>query len=288
MKKRVAAALVCAMCLLPMQALGEGIRLAASCVPAMLAGLSAGAEHVSLFIMPQAGYMEDYELAQTDYLRAQSADAVLLIGGGLESFDTMLYAQGLKPAIAAGEDIARMPGRVLDPDEDSTPAENPYVWLSPARWGQLVHGVSAALAQLDPAREAHYAQANDAAQEAVARVEQAMEAQLRAYTGRRVIVMHPALAYLCADAGLDVVMEIERDPSVIPYPADIEDISAMIAAYPDAVLVLEKGADKAFEGIGGRKTAVCDVLLRAPERLHADLWENTMLSNIEALAKALE
>lgn len=281
------AALLCALCLLPGQALGE-LRLAASCVPAQLACLSAGATQASLFIMPQAGYMEDYELAEADYLRAQSADAVVLIGGGLESFDTLLYAQGLKPAIAAGQDVERMPGRVIDPDEDDTPAENPYVWLSPERWGQIVHGVAAALAQLDAENAAQYTRANDEAQQAVACVRQAMEAQLRAYTGRRVIVMHPALAYLCEDAGLDVVMTIERDPAVIPYVADIEEIETLIAAYPDAVIVLETGASAAFANIGGRKTAICDVLLRAPQSLNADAWENAMLENISALAQVLE
>ena len=53
MKKKAAAALLCALCLMPLPVLGAQLRLAASCVPAMLASLSAGAEHVSLFIMPQ-------------------------------------------------------------------------------------------------------------------------------------------------------------------------------------------------------------------------------------------
>ena len=129
MKKTGIAALMLALCLNPLAARGEGIRLAASCVPAQLAAISAGAQDVSLFIMPQAGYMEDYELSQSDFLRAQGADAVALIGGGLESFASVLYAEGLKPAIAAGEHIKRLPGRVIDADEDDTPAENPYVWL---------------------------------------------------------------------------------------------------------------------------------------------------------------
>lgn len=288
MRKKAAAALLCALCLLPAEGLCEGLRLAASCVPALLASLSAGAEHVSLFIMPQAGYMEDYELAQSDYLRAQSADAVVLIGGGLESFDTLLYADGLKPAIAAGEEIERIPGRVLDPDEDDTPADNPYIWLSPTRWGQLVHGIASALAQLDPDRADVYAQANYQAQQAVADVQQAMEAQLRGYAGRQVIVMHPALAYLCEDAGLDVVLSVERDPSVIPYPADIEDIEAWIAPYTDAIVVLEKDAPAAFEHLSGRKTAICDVLLRAPQMASADTWTGVMMENIHALAQALE
>ena len=177
---------------------------------------------------------------------------------------------------------------MLDPDEDDTPADNPYVWLSPSRWGQLVHGIASALAQIDPDNADRYTQANLAAQQSVANVRQAMEAQLRLYAGREVIVMHPALSYLCADAGLKVVLTIERDPAAIPYAADMEEIRTLIAAYPDAILVLEKDAPAAFESIGGRKTALCDVLLRAPQIAGADTWEGVMMENIRALARALE
>lgn len=221
-------------------------------------------------------------------MRAQAADAVVLIGGGLERFDSLLYAPGLKPAIVAGADVSRLPGRVLDPDEDENPAENPYVWLSPARWGALVHGIAAALAQLDPENAAHYTQANDAAQQAVARVQAQMDAQLRPFAGREVIVLHPALAYLCADAGLNVVDTIERDPAAIPYPADMEELAARIAAHPDAVIVAEKYAPAAFLRQPGRKAAVCEVLLRAPERADAQMWADAMHENIAALAQALE
>jgi hypothetical protein len=40
--------------------------------------------------------------------------------------------------------------------------------------------------------------------------------------------------------------------------------------------------------IDGRKTAVCDVLLRMPQTLDAQTWENTMMRNIEALSQVLQ
>ena len=62
----------------------------------------------------------------------------------------------------------------------------------------------------------------------------------------------------------------------------------MSEVKPDAVIVLETGASAAFANIGGRKTAICDVLLRAPQQLSAQAWENAMLENISALVQALK
>lgn len=287
-KHRLARMLLCVLLCLPPAAAAQGLRIAASCVPAALAAISAGAQEVSMFIMPQMGYMEDYALSQADYMRAQEADVVLLLGGGLESFGAYFYAEGTKPTIVAGEDIVRLPGRVINPDEDTQASDNPYVWLSPTRWAQLVHGTASALAQIDAENAPQYTQASMAAQESAARVQEALTALGKQYASRQVIVLHPALVYLCEDAGLEVVMSIERDPSVFPYAADMAEIENAIAAYPDAIVVVEKDAPAAFMTIGGRKTARCEVLLRAQGQMNALTWEGIMTENVEALLQALQ
>lgn len=272
--------------LLPVLALAD-IQIAASCPAAYLAGVSAGATDVSLFIMPQRGYMEDYNLSETDWMRAQDADAVLLIGGGLESFAEVLYAEGAAPAIAAGENVGRIAGRVLDPDEDDTPADNPYIWLSPTRWGELVHGVSAALVQIDPDSAAIYTAANDAAQAAAQRVQSALSAAMAPYAGREVIVFHPAISYLAADAGLSAVLTIERDPSLDLYSGDIEEIAALAQTYPDAAILAEDTADAALLQVGTAPVAQINVVDARVLGGGSSAWESLMMANIAALEHAL-
>lgn len=289
MKRNFAfSALLSALLLVPSLALAAFPSVRASCYPVYLACVMAGCDPqtTDMFLMPQAGYMEDYAISEPDFARSQEADIVVLLGGGLESFTPLLYQSGLKPLIVAGEHIERVEGRVLDPDEDTGPADNPYVWLSPTRWGEMVHGVSAALCQLDPTNEAAYTRANDEAQAAASRVKDALSSELSFYAGRQVIALHPALTYLALDAGLDVVMTLERDPSVQPLEGDEEALLSMMAPYPDAVLLVENTAPRLLRTLSGRVTASLDVLLNGP-RGDATAWERAMTRNIEALKAAL-
>ena len=283
-------ALLAALLLVPACGLAAFPHVRASCYPVYLACVAAGCDpaQTDMFLMPQAGYMEDYALSEPDFARSQRSDIVALLGGGLESFTAYLYQEGLKPLIVAGEHIQRIPGRVLDPDEDETPSDNPYVWLSPARWGEMVHGLSAALCQLDPENEAAYTRANEEAQAAVKRVKDAMASELAFYAGRQVVVTHPALAYLALDAALDVVLTIERDPAVQPLPGDVEELLALIAPYPEAVVLVEDTAPDALLALPGRVTAPLSVLTAGPLSGDATVWERAMMQNIRSLKAALQ
>ena len=269
----------------------QGLTLSASHYPAYLAALQIAGDRadvrIETFLQPQAGYLEDFHLSELDWARAQEADLLVLMGGGLEDFLPVFAVEGGKPVLVAGEHIARIPGRVLDPDEDTEPAENPYVWLSPARWGQVVDGVAAGLVHVDAAQAEAWIAANDAAQARIAAVGAALTEALRPHAGRQVIVMHPALAYLAEDAGLSVVLTLERDPALLPLAGDLEDIAQLLAAFPDAVLLLEDTAPASLRGIGGRQTALLDVLCQGIRDGDAQAWERAMRRNIAALTEAL-
>ena len=289
MKKKAFAALLALLLLVPSAGLAAFPYVRASCYPVYLACIAAGCDpqKTDMFLMPQGGYMEAYALSEPDLLRSQEADIVALLGGGLESFLNYLAQEGMKPMIVAGADVERIEGRILDPDEDTQPADNPYVWLSPARWGEVVHGVSAALCQLDPTNEGVYTAALAAAMEAVERVQTAMDEQLGFFAGRQVVVMHPALSYLALDAGLDVVLTVERDPGQQPYAGDEEALLELLAPYPDAVVLVEDTAPQMLLSLPGYDVAALDVLLTGPLSGDRTAWEDAMTHNIEVLADAL-
>lgn len=269
-----------------------GIRLSASFYPVYLAALqiAGGAEgvRVDTFVQPQAGYLEDFRLSELDWERAQQADVLLMMGGGLEEFLPVFLTEGGLPVLVAGEHVEREPGRVLDPDEDTEPAPNPYTWLSPGRWAQTVDGMAAGLAQIDPERAEAYVAANDAAQRRIGQVSGQLRDELAPFAGRQVVVMHPALAYLAADAGLSVALTIERDPSALPSPEDVAELAALLAPYPDAVLLLERDAPLALRSLAGRSAALCETLCVGIRDGDASAWERAMEENIAALKSALE
>ena len=115
-----------------------------------------------------------------------------------------------------------------------------------------------------------------------------MASELAFYAGRQVIVMHPALAYLALDAGLDVVLSVERDPAVQPLTGDVEGLLSLMQPYPEAILLVEDTAPDALRALPGRITAQLGVLTGGPLSGDATLWERTMRQNIQALKEALQ
>ncbi len=268
-----------------------GLVLAASHYPVYLAALQIVSDmpeiRLSCFLQPQGGYLEDYRLSGPDWARAQGADILLMAGGGLEEFIPAFTAEDGKPLIVAAEHVVRLPGRILDPDEDTLPAENPYIWLSPGRWASMVDGIAAGLTQIDPERQAAYVAANDAAQAQIQAFGNAFATRMQPYAGRPVIVMHPALAYLAEDANLTTVLTIERDPGILPTAVDIAELEALIAPYPDAILLLESDAPLALRTLGGHKAALLTPLCLGVQNNDPATWQHTMEQNIQTLIDAL-
>ena len=265
--------------------------LSASFYPVYLAALQIAGDvegvRVELFLQPQGGYLEDFRLSELDWARAMRADALLMMGGGLEEFLPVFIAEGGRPVLVAGEHIDRLPGRLPDPDEDVEPTPNPYTWLSPRRWARIVDGMAAGLAQIDPEHAPAYVAANDAAQMRIEQMRLRLEREMAVHRGRRVVVAHPALAYLAQDAGLDVVLVIERDPSVLPSAWDVAELEEWLAPYADAVLLIEHDAPLALHGLGGLRTALCRTLSVGVRDGDPTAWERAMEANLRALLDAL-
>ncbi|MCL2811769.1 MAG: metal ABC transporter substrate-binding protein [Clostridia bacterium] len=270
---------------------GEGVLFSASFYPVYLAALQIAGDvdevRIEMFLQPQGGYLEDFQLSELDWARTMQADALLMMGGGLEEFLPVFLAEGNRPMLVAGEYIDHLPGRILDPDEDTAPAPNPYTWLSPRRWARIVDGMAAGLAQLDPERAEAYIAANNAAQVRIEQMGLRLVQKMALYQGRPVVVAHPALAYLAQDAGLDVVFVIERDPSMLPFPWDITGLEELLVPHAGAVLLLEQEAPLALHGLGGLPTALCETLSVGIRDGDPMAWEHAMEHNLRVLGEAL-
>jgi len=275
----------------PIEEEKEEMLFSASFYPVYLAALQIAGDvegvRIETFLQPQGGYLEDFQLSELDWARAMQADVLLMMGGGLEEFLPVFWAEGGRPVLVAGEYIDRIPGRILDHDEDTEPAPNPYTWLSPQRWARIVDGVAAGLAQLDPERAEAYIAANNGAQGRIEQMQRRLAQEMAPYQGRPVVVAHPALAYLALDAGLDVVFVIQRDPSIWPSPWDIAELEELLTPYAGAVLLLEREAPLALHGLGGLPTALCETLSVGIRDGDPMAWERAMALNLGALVEAL-
>lgn len=267
-------------------------RIAATHYPVYLAALQVTRDipgvELSLLLAPQAGYLEDYRLSELDWLRVQEADVLICMGGGLEDFVEVFTVEGGKPVILAAELVQRMPGRVYDPDEQAEPGDNPYIWLSPSRWGQAVDGIAAALAQLDEARSQAYIRNNNEAQGHITAIKALCEGLAPTLAGREAVSLHPAIAYLAQDVGLTLVAQPDRNPADAPEAAQLEAFNAILAQYPQAAVLVETTAPGGWKKPDGRQTVQLNVLTYGAADGNAQAWETAMAENLASLAQLSE
>jgi zinc transport system substrate-binding protein len=134
------------------------------------------------------------------------------------------------PAMAAGA------GAGGDPHEDPVRID-PYVWLDPQRMRLAVKAVGEELARADAAHANAYRFRAGELDEALGRVDDALEARLRACAPAPVVTDEPVLGYFAERYGISVVTVLR--PFGVPASAEwLASVRAELAEAPQANLVV--------------------------------------------------
>lgn len=249
-------------------------------------------------VQPQDGCLRSYQLSDWDVsLLAAGANAVVMGGRGLESFESTLFGWGESgPAMSAVLYNLELYNQD-DKSEGDSEAEdhlrgaNPHLYMSLKGAKEIVESISATLVTLDPGyAEQYVANARAAAGELDALLLQTRE-ELRAYSGRRVALMNEALIYPALDYDLQVAGWIPRESGEAmvddELAACVETLSGM---EPDVVLI-EAQAPRAFVRAledAGFAVARLDVLSTHREGEGFDAYIDIMRGNAQAIREAFE
>ena len=203
-------------------------------------------------IQPQDGCLRDYRLSDWDVaLLERSADAVILGGRGLESFESALFAWGGDgPAVSAllyNLELYNQSDAAANGEAEShLDGANPHLYMSLDGAKQIIESAEAMLVSLDPMYAGRYAANADAALVAI----DALKAQISELTddlrGERVILMGEALIYVANDYGLEVADWIDREPATAMYDDVLADCLERLKAANANVILIEKQAPPRF------------------------------------------
>ena len=247
-------------------------------------------------VQPQDGCLRDYQLSDWDLaLLAHGADAVIIGGRGLESFESALFSWGDSgPAISAvlyNLPMYNQDQKAAGESESHLTGANPHLYLSLEGAQQIVESVSASLQSLDPAYSESYVKN---AQAAVARLRTQLtenRALLAGCVGRKVILMNEALIYVAQDYGLEVADWIDRESCEAMMGNDIEACLKRLEAVDCRVILIEKQAPQAMtEALeaAGYTLAKLDVLSTHREGEGFDAYIEAQAANAQAISDAFE
>lgn len=244
--KRILSALLCAaVCLTGFSGCGtpakesSRLKLLASFYPIAIMALNItdGVEGVAVESMAQqqTGCLHDFQMTTGDMKKAETADAFLINGAGMEGFLDKISDQlpelpvidsstGI-PLIASGEDHHHDGGEGHDHDQEDY---NPHLWVSITNCMEQVRNLSEGIIALDPEHEAEYRENTETYLEKLSALRDKMHSALDHVKNKDIITFHEAFPYFAEEFGLHIAAVINREPDSQPSAKELADTIRLV------------------------------------------------------------
>ena len=242
-------------------------------------------------IQPQDGCLRSYTLSDWDAYLVSRADAVILGGAGLESFESAFFELGENgPAV-----ISAMSSLVLknggDDGEDHFSGINPWLFLSVEGAMDITEAICANMIALDEPYEAKYIQNLNRAYERLSALKNDM-AEIIKECDRSlpVALAHEGLRYFADEWELHTVCELERESGSLPDEDEWEKMAALLAETEVYAVIVEKQAPKAFTDLleeNGYVVIRLDTLATGTEALGSEGYFDAQRTNANAVMDGL-
>ena len=244
--KRILSALLCAaVCLTGFSGCGtpakesSRLKLLASFYPIAIMALNItdGVEGVAVESMAQqqTGCLHDFQMTTADMKKAETADAFLINGAGMEGFLDKISDQlpelpvidsstGI-PLIASGEDHHHDGGEGHDHDQEDY---NPHLWVSITNCMEQVRNLSEGIIALDPEHEAEYRENTETYLEKLSALRDKMHSALDHVKNKAISSVHEAFPYFAEEFGLHIAAVINREPDSQPSAKELADTIRLV------------------------------------------------------------
>lgn len=305
--KRILSALLCAaVCLTGFSGCGtpakesSRLKLLASFYPIAIMALNItdGVEGVAVESMAQqqTGCLHDFQMTTADMKKAETADAFLINGAGMEGFLDKISDQlpelpvidsstGI-PLIASGEDHHHDGGEGHDYDQEDY---NPHLWVSITNCMEQVRNLSEGIIALDPEHEAEYRENTETYLEKLSALRDKMHSALDHVKNKDIITFHEAFPYFAEEFGLHIAAVINREPDSQPSAKELADTIRLVRETGVKALFVEPLYPETSADIiaaeTGAQVYVLDPAVSGEWDKNAYL--TAMESNLQVLAQAL-
>ena len=305
--KRILSALLCAaVCLTGFSGCGtpakesSRLKLLASFYPIAIMALNItdGVEGVAVESMAQqqTGCLHDFQMTTADMKKAETADAFLINGAGMEGFLDKISDQlpelpvidsstGI-PLIASGEDHHHDGGEGHDHDQEDY---NPHLWVSITNCMEQVRNLSEGIISLDPEHEAEYRENTETYLEKLSALRDKMHSALDHVKNKDIITFHEAFPYFAEEFGLHIAAVINREPDSQPSAKELADTIRLVRETGVKALFVEPLYPETSADIiaaeTGAQVYVLDPAVSGEWDKNAYL--TAMESNLQVLAQAL-
>ena len=251
--------------------------------------------NLKCLVQPQDDCLRLYDLSDWDAsVLAYDANAVVIAGNGLESFENALYTFGSNdPAIitsAYSNDLYSFESASSGGEENHFSGINPHVYMSVSGAAEMVETIYEAMSELYPdakdVLDSNIVQARNSFTE----LEEQLIAITETLSDSQVIVMNEALVYTALDLNLDVEYIYPRESGTTLYGSYLEDALNELSGCSADVILIEKQAPaeliSALEA-AGYKPVLLDTMSSFSYKTGENYFD-IQSANVAAVAAAFE
>ena len=241
---------------------------------------------VTRLVTESVSCLHDYTLQVRQMKAIESADAVILSGGGLEEF--------LEDAIGAAVVIDCSAGMELHcPEEEHhyhddhghSHATDPHFWLSPIHASHMAENLCAGLCSLYPQYTDTFRSNLNTLLADLEALQTYGESQFKDLSSRELITFHDGFGYFAECFGLEIHRSVEEESGSEASASDLIELIQLVRHHDlKAIFIEANGADSAARII----SAETDVPIYSLDMAMAgDSYFETMYRNIDTVKEAL-
>lgn len=186
----------------------DQVRVVVSVAPQEEFVKAVGKDKVQVTVMvPSGADPHTYEPLPKQMQELSQAQLYLMVGSPLEfELTWMDKMRAMNPQMKV---VNTSQGITLLPSQGES-SSDPHVWVSPRNARVMVENTYQSLVEVDPDNQKYYQENRDQYLERLDQADQNLTHSLQKVNSKKILVYHPAWAYLCRDYGLEQI-SIEKE-----------------------------------------------------------------------------
>lgn len=248
-------------------------------------------------VQPQDDCLRLYELSDWDAsVLAYDADAIIIGGSGLESFEGALYTFGDDgPAIITATHGIELIGSSSisadNADTDHFEGMNPHAYMSVLGASEIIDVIGSAMLKLYPEDSSEIGSGISKAKAALTELDTQINKVRNLVSGNKVIIMHEAMFYVAQDYGLETAYVYKRESGTTLYGDSLKTALAEMSTSGASVVMLEKQAPAELTGAlekAGYTIVLIDTMSSYASDSTGNGYIDAQLANAKSIADAFQ
>lgn len=271
------------------QADTESYQIAATTLPVyeFTARLCKGTDlNVVQIVTENVSCLHDYTLQSSQMRHLETADTLVISGGGLEDFlDDAFYNKNI--IIDASANIGLFCGEEDHHDShDHSHGNDPHIWLSPENAKIMTRNICAGLTAQYPQHTDIFSNNLEKLIDELMLLQSYGTQALSNLSCRELITFHDGFSYFASAFDLTILKAVEEEAGSEASAAELKELITLVENYNlPAIFTETNGSDSAAKTISAETGVAC---YRLDMAMSGDNYFDAMYRNIDTIKEALE